>query len=102
MEKQTDINWLIRLQRKIAPEIIEVMEKRYTILRNIFFFQPVGRRLLARKLKMRERAVRNEVQFFKEKNLVRVEKSGMCLSNSGEKLLDDMLKLQKDYLPEIK
>ncbi|MGB9810105.1 MAG: sugar-binding transcriptional regulator, partial [Caldanaerobacter sp.] len=38
---------IIALQQKIVPELIELLEKRYAIMRNIYFNQPIGRRALS-------------------------------------------------------
>ena len=51
------------LLKKIVPELIELFEKRYTILRNIYISQPIGRRALASCLGLGERVVRSETDF---------------------------------------
>ena len=50
--------------RKILPEIDELLERRYAILRAIGFAQPIGRRSLATQVQMSERMVRNEVEIL--------------------------------------
>ena len=52
---------ILDLQRKIVPELVEVLEKRYNVLRTIFYNQPIGRRMLASELNLGERVVRNEI-----------------------------------------
>ena len=37
---------LIEVQKKIIPQAIDLMEKRYAILRQINISQPIGRRML--------------------------------------------------------
>ena len=41
---------ILKLQMKIVPELVEVLEKRYNILRTIYYKQPIGRRILANDL----------------------------------------------------
>lgn len=38
-----------KIQEKLVPELISIAENRYTILRNIYYNQPIGRRALAEK-----------------------------------------------------
>lgn len=54
---------ILELQKKIVPELVETLEKRYNVLRTIYYNQPIGRRVLANELKIGERVVRNEVSF---------------------------------------
>ncbi|EIA18804.1 transcriptional regulator, partial [Listeria fleischmannii subsp. coloradonensis] len=46
---------LINIQQKLLPDVLAVMQKRYQILRSIYFAEPVGRRTLAGMLGMSER-----------------------------------------------
>lgn len=55
------------VQKKIVPELLDILNKRYNILTNIYYNQPIGRRMLASQLGMGERIVRNEIDFFKNK-----------------------------------
>ena len=45
---------ILSLQKKIVPELVEVLEKRYSILRTIYYNQPIGRRVLANQLDLGE------------------------------------------------
>jgi len=40
----------VSLQRKIAPEIEKLIDIRYSILRHVHFYQPIGRRTLSQQL----------------------------------------------------
>ncbi len=64
------------LLKKIVPELIEVYEKRYTILRNVYNLQPIGRRTLASRLGMGERTVRNETEFLRNAGLLEISPWG--------------------------
>ena len=61
---------ILDLLRKIVPELVEVLEKRYNVLRTIFYNQPIGRRMLASELNLGERVVRNEIDLLKTQNLI--------------------------------
>ncbi|HOE58076.1 MAG TPA: hypothetical protein PLI20_10840 [Bacillota bacterium] len=51
----------LNLQKRLVPEVIDIAEKRYSILRAIAYSQPVGRRALAALLGQSERWVRSEL-----------------------------------------
>lgn len=79
--------------RRIAPEIGEIVERRYIVLRNIFFMQPVGRRTLSGKLRIQERAIRNEMEFLRELGLITVRSEGTCVTEEGETLIWELKEL---------
>ncbi len=81
---------IITLQQKIAPELIELLERRYTILRHVSHSQPVGRRSLANSLKLGERIVRTELDFLKEQGLLESNMSGVKLTAEGEYLIHQL------------
>jgi len=56
---------ILKLEQKIVPELIDLLGKRYDILRTIYYNQPIGRRILANQMCISERIVRNENKFFK-------------------------------------
>ena len=55
----------LELLKRITPEMIILLEKRYNILRAVKYHQPIGRRLLSERLKIGERIVRSEVDILK-------------------------------------
>ncbi len=86
------------LLKKIVPELIELLEKRYNILRSLFYMQPVGRRTLANHLNTGERNVRKEVAFLKEQGLIETTPMGMSITPAGANLLENL----KDFMHSIK
>lgn len=89
---------ILKLQQKIVPELIELLEKRYNILRTIYYNQPVGRRILANNLDLGERIVRTEINFLKSVNLIEVSTPGMTVTPEGEKIIEKL----KSFIHEIK
>lgn len=79
---------LIQLQKKIAPEIIDITEKRYSILRTIEFNQPIGRRALASMLDKSERWVRSELDIMKAQGLIDIQTAGMTVTEEGKDILN--------------
>ncbi|MDA8227002.1 MAG: DeoR family transcriptional regulator [Desulfitobacterium hafniense] len=92
------MNQLVVLQQKIVPELIELVERRYNILRYVHLEQPLGRRVLAARLELGERAVRNEVEFLKAQGLMTTDQAGMWITPEGEELLDGLA----DYVRQLK
>lgn len=88
----------LNLQKRLVPEVINITEKRYSILREIGANQPVGRRALATKLGQSERWVRSELDILKNQNLICIQALGMMLTNDG----NDMIYKLRDYISEIK
>lgn len=89
---------ILALQKKVVPELVEVLEKRYNVLRTIYYNQPIGRRVLASELNLGERIVRTEINFLKEQNLIEINTPGMTVTAEGQ---DVVIKL-KDFIHEIK
>lgn len=81
---------LLDLQRKIAPEALVLLEKRYSILKEIYLSGIVGRRMLAHKMNLSERIVRSEVDFLKEEGLLKIHSSGMEITPLGSEIIDSL------------
>lgn len=81
---------LVQLHRKIAPELVELLECRYHILRHIQYTQPIGRRALATALNMGERIVRSHVDFLKSAGLLDFSAQGMSVTEDGQTMLSDL------------
>lgn len=89
---------VLKLQKKIVPELVELLEKRYGILRTIYYNQPIGRRVLANNLGVGERIVRTEINFLKNQNFIEINTPGMSITEEGEMIIDEL----KDFIHEIK
>ncbi len=81
---------VIKVQRKLLPDLLEIMQKRYQILQFIGSMEPVGRRSLAVQLGLTERVLRSEVDFLKKQNLLYSTTSGMSLTSEGKDLLMEL------------
>lgn len=89
---------ILSLEKKIVPELVEVLDKRYSILRTIYYNQPIGRRVLANHLDLSERIVRSEINFLKSQNLIEINTPGMTVTEEGQEVVDKL----KDFIHEIK
>ncbi|MDM5200602.1 sugar-binding domain-containing protein [Fictibacillus enclensis] len=82
------MNDLIEVQKKLLPDLLEVMTKRYSILKIVRFHEPIGRRNLAVNLNMTERVLRSEVNFLKDQGLLSILPGGMSLTQEGLSVLE--------------
>ncbi|GKS12080.1 sugar-binding transcriptional regulator [Paenibacillus chitinolyticus] len=89
---------ILDVQKQLLPDLLEVLNKRYTVLQHIFLLGSVGRRTLAGALDMTERVLRSEVEFLKGQGLIETETSGMRISESGRELLEKLQPLIKEML----
>lgn len=87
---------LIRTQQQLLPDLLQVMRKRYEILRHIQLMQPVGRRSLSAVLSLTERVLRSEVEFLRQQGLIQVTSIGMSLTDQGSQLLIGMEPIIKE------
>ncbi|WP_203364546.1 sugar-binding domain-containing protein [Bacillus sp. REN10] len=86
----------IDIQKRLLPDLLQVLQKRYDILQSIRLAQPVGRRLLAQSLGFTERVLRSEVEFLKQQSLIDFQSKGMVLTVEGESVLEDLQGLMSE------
>ncbi|WP_455542485.1 sugar-binding transcriptional regulator [Intestinibacter sp.] len=91
------MNNLLKMQQKLIPQVLDMMIKRYSILREIYLSETIGRRSLANVLGLSERIVRSETEVLREQGLINVETSGMNITEDGIKLLEGL----KDTMNEV-
>lgn len=75
---------------EIAPDLVEVMAQRFTILRYIFWTGPVGRRTLSQELGFTERFLRTETDFLKDQGLIATTRSGMIITIKGREVIQGL------------
>lgn len=76
----------LKIIESIAPDFFQTIQERYRILQNIYWMQPVGRRVLADTLDTTERVLRTETDLLKKLELIDTSKSGMQLTTKGERV----------------
>ncbi|HLO12854.1 MAG TPA: sugar-binding domain-containing protein [Pseudoneobacillus sp.] len=87
---------LIDIQKRLLPDLLQIMQKRYLILQYIDRMQPVGRRSLALSLGFTERVLRSEVEFLKEQNLLTITSVGMEITSIGKDLLEKLESVMRE------
>jgi central glycolytic genes regulator len=93
-----ELQEILELQKKIVPELVNTLEKRYNVLRTICHNQPIGRRVLADVLNIGERTVRTEIGFLKEQGLIEINTSGMTVTSEGVEIINKL----NDFIHEIR
>lgn len=88
---------IINLQKKIVPELTDLLVQRYQILRQVSHEHPIGRRALAARLGLSERVLRSQVDFLKKSGLLDFSSSGMSVTDEGA----DILKELADYVRKL-
>lgn len=86
----------LKMQSVIVPEMIELLQKRYIILRSISLAGPIGRRTLSERLGITERVLRSEAEFLKSRQLIDINTAGMFVTEKGMMLLEEMEEMMRD------
>jgi len=73
--------------KELAPEAVALLKRRYDILSEVHFNQPLGRRALAGKLKISERQLRTDLDILRKSGLLAVGAGGVFLTVRAENLL---------------
>ncbi|KXZ40260.1 central glycolytic genes regulator [Alkalithermobacter thermoalcaliphilus JW-YL-7 = DSM 7308] len=89
---------LVEIQKKLVPEVLDLIQRRYFILRQVYLNEPIGRRALANLLGLSERTIRSEVEFLKNQELIDVQVSGMRINENGLEVLEKLKKLMDDIM----
>lgn len=84
-----NINNMLKIQGKLVPETLELFVKRYEVLKIINVYQPIGRRSLSKKTGISERSMRTELDKLNEINLIRINSSGVELTDEGREVLEE-------------
>ncbi|WP_101843309.1 sugar-binding transcriptional regulator [Halobacillus sp. Marseille-P3879] len=87
---------LIDLQKKLFPDVLEIMQRRYQLLHYIQLMQPVGRRTLSDNIELAERTVRSEVDYLNKLGTIEITSRGMHLTYEGQSILDQLSEFIKD------
>lgn len=87
---------LMEMQKKLYPDILHVIGRRYSILSSVDLFQPVGRRSLAENTNTTERIVRSEITFLHKQGLINITTKGMHITKEGTLVLGQLAKFMNE------
>ncbi len=80
---------------RLAPAQFAEISLRAMVIERIYALQPVGRRALAQRLKLREREVRAVCESLREDGLITMSGAGMSLTKEALPLLDEARRLSR-------
>lgn len=94
---------MLNIMKKILPDAYELLLRRNKILEIIYENSPIGRRLLAEKVNLTERIIRNEIDILKKQKLVSTTRVGMYLTEEGIQSLEELDKFFNEifYLTDL-
>ena len=88
-------NELLSGMIRLTPDLMDEVRKRASVLERIAALQPVGRRALSQRLRIPEREIRGLTDRLRDAGFLKVDASGMMLSDKGM----DVLVLEQHNLP---
>lgn len=84
------ISKIIEAQRKLVPEMMELLHQRYKVLKFIEVAGPIGRRPLGQMAAISERECRNLMETMRTEGLIRIAKEGATITNEGAAVLESL------------
>lgn len=75
-------------QSKLVPEMVEVLQERYRVLKYVKIAGPIGRRPLGEMAGLSERETRTMMELLREQDLINVEKQGTTITSEGNEVLE--------------
>lgn len=83
MKKGYVMRSVIDLQKKLFPDVLAIMQRRYGILQFVKTMGPLGRRTLAENMNLAERVVRGEIDFLQNQGLIYITTKGVQITEEG-------------------
>lgn len=78
---------------KLVPEAEQLYSRRLAILTLVSLHDGIGRRFIAQHLNLSERLVRNDIEYFKQADLLIQMKTGLFLSENGKQLVEEFKRI---------
>src|SRR5690625_7737471 len=88
---------LINAQKMIYPDLLEVMQKRFSILYTISLFEPIGSRGIVEQTGFTECFIRNEIGLLQSQNFLQLTPRGMLITELGK----DIITYLQEYNGEL-
>src|SRR6185312_13099668 len=90
MERGAYLNSTMEAQRKLVPEMIELLQHRYRMLKYVKIAGPIGRRPLGEMVGLSERETRTMMDFLRTQHLINVARNGASITAEGETVLQSL------------
>lgn len=88
---------LTEAQRKLVPEMMELMQERYRILKFVKMAGPIGRRPLGQMVGLSEREIRTVLDILRGQNLIVIAKDGAAITTEGVGILQALELSMEDW-----
>lgn len=88
---------MMEAQRKLVPEMVELMQQRYRMLKLIKMSGPIGRRPLGQIAGLSERETRTMMDILRAQNLIHVAKEGASITTEGSSVLQTLESTMEDW-----
>lgn len=91
------MDFTLEAQRKLVPEMIELLQERYRLLKYVKMAGPIGRRPLGEIANLTEREIRTMLDHLRVQGLVDISKSGATITIEGAKVLQALESEMEDW-----
>ncbi|HHT43140.1 MAG TPA: hypothetical protein GX014_07035 [Firmicutes bacterium] len=83
--------------QQLVPELAELLERRYSLLRIIRSQGPIGRRYIAAQMDSSERVIRGELDILREQGLLHTSSLGVQLTPEGEEVFVELQSVVRGF-----
>ena len=83
--------------QQLVPELNELLERRYSLLRVIRNQGPIGRRFIAAQVGSSERVTRGELDILREQGLIETTSLGVKLTSDGEQVFVTLQDIVREF-----
>lgn len=91
------MNSIIEAQIKLVPEMLELLQHRYRVLKIVSVSGPIGRRPLCQLAGLSEREIRTMMDVLRSLNLIHIAKEGTSITPEGAVVLTSLEKTMEQW-----
>lgn len=84
-------------QSKLVPELMDILQERFRILKYVEMAGPIGRRSLGEMAGLSERETRTMIDLLRTQQLINVAKNGATVTLDGLKVLEELEPLMERW-----
>lgn len=89
---------MLSLIEKVVPGTLELINRRYHLLKLIYELAPIGRRSLAQRLGTTERILRSDINLLKKQSLISTSSVGTNITSVGIETFKKLEVLMESYV----
>lgn len=88
---------IMKAQSKLVPEMMELMQQRYRMLKLVKMAGPIGRRTIGQMAGLSERETRTIIDMLRTQDLIHIEKKGTSITAEGVRVLAALESAMDDW-----